>query len=404
MKIVLFTPNYPPEKGACAERVRHLAQYLQKKGHQLLVVTALPNYPQGKIFENYRNFFFHTETIDHIPVLRCWIFPSHAANLLRRIMAMCSLSLSVFWALPRLYRFKPDLIFVQSPPLLLALSAYVLAKLNRAKFWLNISDLWPQALFDLGAIRKGWFYKQLENLATFLYQKADMITGQSAEIVHYIKSIATEKQIFLYRTGVDCQIFREKTQNKTQNKTKTIKIVYAGLLGLAQGVLDLCQNVNFAAIDAELHIFGDGFERQAIALEIQTALENKQTKGIFLYPAKSQTEIAQLLPTFDAALVLQKASIFGTVPSKLYEAAACGLPLLFVGGGEGAKLVEVHQLGLAIKPQDFEDLRKKIKILGQLTENEFIAYAQNNSKVAQNLFDRHKILAEVYQSLERNNH
>jgi glycosyltransferase involved in cell wall biosynthesis len=403
MKIVLFTPNYPPEKGACAERVRHLAQYLQNKGHQLLVITALPNYPQGRIFENYRNFFFHTETIDNILVFRCWIFPSHAANLLLRFLAMCSLSLSVFLVLPRLRKFKPDLVFVQSPPLLLALSAYLLAKVNKAKFWLNISDLWPQALHDLGAIRKGWLYNRLENLAIFLYQKADYMTGQSAEIVAYVKQIVTKKHIILYRTGVDCEVFRQKEQKKYHlgEEKKTIKIVYAGLLGLAQGVLDLCKNINFAAIHAELHIFGDGFERQAIELEIQTALENKQVKGIFLYPACSQTEIAHLLPTFDAALVLQKASVFGTVPSKLYEAAACGLPLLFVGGGEGAKLVEMHQLGFVIKPQNFEDLQEKIKILRQLPENEVIAYGQNNSKIAQNMFDRHKILEEVYQSLEK---
>lgn len=403
MKIVLFTPNYPPEKGACAERVRHLAQYLQKKGHQLLVVTALPNYPQGSIFENYRNFFFHTETIDNIPVFRCWIFPSHSANLLLRILAMCSFSLSVFAALPRLRKFKPDLVFVQSPPLLLALSAYLLAKVSKAKFWLNISDLWPQALHDLGAIRKGWLYDRLENLATFLYQKADNITGQSVEIVNYIHQFVAKKQAILYRTGVDCEIFRQKEQKKhhLEQKTKPIKIVYAGLLGLAQGVLELCQNVNFAAIDAELHIFGDGFEKQAIELELQTALKNKQAKGIFLYPACSQAEIAQLLPTFDAALVLQKASVFGTVPSKLYEAAACGLPLLFVGGGEGAKLVEMHQLGFVIKPQNFEDLQEKIKNLGQLPDNEIVMYAKNNSKVAQNLFDRHKILEEVYQNLEK---
>jgi glycosyltransferase involved in cell wall biosynthesis len=403
MKIVLFTPNYPPEKGACAERVRHLAQYLQKKGHQLLIVTALPNYPQGKIFENYRNFFFHTEMIDNISVFRCWIFPSHAANLLLRILAMCSLSLSVFLVLPRLYKFKPDLVFVQSPPLLLALSAYLLAKVNRAKFWLNISDLWPQALHNLGAIRKGWLYNRLEDLANFLYQKADYLTGQSAEIVNCINQIASKKQAILYRTGVDCEIFRQKEQKNhiAEQETKTTKIVYAGLLGLAHGVLDLCKNVNFAANNAELHIFGEGFERQAIELEIQTAIKNKQTRGIFLHPACSQAEIAQLLPTFDAALVLQKANVFGTVPSKLYEAAACGLPLLFVGGGEGAKLVEMHQLGFVIKPQNFEELQEKIKNLRQLTENEVVVYAQNNRKVAETFFDRNKILEEVYQSLEK---
>ena len=152
LKHFLFTPNYAPEQGACAERVRNLAEFLQQKGHEILVVTALPNYPKGKIFTNYQNYFHTSEVINQITVLRYFLFASHSNNLFFRVLAMVSLAIHVLFSLPKLLKFKPDIVYVQSPPLFLAISAYFLSKICKAKFWLNLSDIWSNVLLDLGII------------------------------------------------------------------------------------------------------------------------------------------------------------------------------------------------------------------------------------------------------------
>ncbi len=432
MHIALISPNFPPEKGACAERVHHLATYLHAKGHQVLVITALPNYPQGKIFETYQNKFFYTENLHNILICRCWLYASNAANLLVRGWSMLSFALSIFRALPVLWRFKPDLVFVQSPPLLLALSAWVLAKLTKAKFWFNISDLFPQTLLDLGAIRKGFVFGMLQSIAHFLYKKANYLTGQSEEIITYLHSfLGLPKQDFLnllslqdlesvekpdfpsfknleslnyanypilYRTGVDCQLFEPITK-KTPTAKQPFRLVYAGLLGVAQGVLQLCKHFNFKELGIELHIFGEGLEQVTLATFLEQEQQNGNNRGVFLHSAVSQKELSQLLPTFDAALVLQKATIFGTVPSKLYEAAACGLPVLFVGGGEGANLVQTHNLGLVATPQNWEELRRQLLNLRKQWANNAVDNQAHSRNIALQFFERQGIVDKVYEQI-----
>lgn len=407
MKIVLITPNYAPEQGACAERVRNLAEFLRNKGHEILVITALPNYPKGKIFDTYRNHFHKTEIINHITVLRYWLFASHSKNLFFRLLAMLSLAITVLFAVPKIMKFKPNFVYVQSPPLFLAISGYIIAKICKAKFWLNLSDLWSNVLLDLGVISNSWIYKMIQKTEHFLYQKADLVSGQSQEIVENVKNIREitkqldnyeELQVFLCRTGVDCSVFQPlqniKSQDNKVQKNK-IRFVYAGLLGIAQGVLEFCEQVSLPE-NVELHIYGDGAERNSIAKYIA----NHAEKQLFLHQSLPQTELAHVLPTFDVALILQRKSIFGTIPSKLYEAMACGLLIMYVGNGEGDKLMQ--EFNLCKTFSRLSQVHEGMKLFTFLIQNkpEYCDEKRKNARLAaEKNFDRHKILEDFYSKI-----
>jgi glycosyltransferase involved in cell wall biosynthesis len=416
MKIVLVTPNYAPEQGACAERVRYLAEFLREKGHEILVITALPNYPKGKIFDSYRHIFHKTETINDIKVLRYWVFASHSKNLIFRLLAMLSLAITLLFSLPKVLKFRPNFVFVQSPPLFLAISGYLMAKLCKAKFWLNLSDLWSSVLIDLQILSNSFLYKFIKKLEHFLYHKADLISGQSQEIIDEINNILQDKKsnykanskILLSRTGVNCDLFQPvadfspqkvaccglKSAATDNDNPKKIKLVYAGLLGIAQGVFEFCKAANLPE-NVEFHIYGEGAERNMIAKYL---LANPQ-KPIFLHFALSQKDLALVLPNFDAALILQQKSIFGTVPSKLYEAMACGLLILYVGGGEGGKLIEKFDIGLPLL--SIQECEMAIEILAKSLDTKLeigknITKRKNARIAAENYFDRTKILEEFY--------
>ncbi len=417
MKIVLITPNYAPEQGACAERVRNLAEFLHNKGHEILVITALPNYPKGKIFDTYRNRFHKTEIINHITVLRYWLFASHSKNLFFRLLAMLSLAITVLFALPKIMKFKPNFVYVQSPPLFLVISGYLIAKICKAKFWLNLSDLWSNVLLDLGVISNSWVYKMIQKIEHFLYQKADLVSGQSQEIVENVKNIRSIKnvkniatqldnyqqlQVFLCRTGVDCNMFQpylsigsKPLDRYSHNKPYKIRFVYAGLLGIAQGVLEFCEQVSLPE-NVELHIYGDGAERNSIAKYIA----NHAEKQLFLHHSLPQIELARVLPTFDAALILQRKSIFGTIPSKLYEAMACGLPIMYVGNGEGEKLMQEFNLCKTFSQlSQVHDGMKLFVFLIQYRQ-EYCDEKRKNARLAAEMyFDRYKILEDFYSKI-----
>ncbi len=372
-----------------------MAQGLSKAGYEVEVLTAMPNYPKGEIFPAYASYFFCQEYDEKVLVRHFPLYPSNASNLTSRLLSMTSLSFSMLFSIFFKRKKKPTIVIVQSPPLLLAFFAYFLSRLYKANFILNISDLWPRALLDLGKISKNLLYNIAHLIEKFLYHKAKLCIGQSQEILSYIRNFAPQTPTFLYRTGVDCQLFQPL--NAVKERSAPLKIVYAGLLGIAQGILSICKNLNFEELNTELHIFGDGYEREQIAKFVAS----NPDVGIFLHEAVKQEEIAKILPTFDAMLIAQKAVVLGTVPSKIYEAMATGLPILFCGGGEGAAIIEQYQLGLVSLPNDFHSLKNNILALAQMTYAEKQAMSSRSRQLALQEFDRAKILESLLTALRQ---
>ena len=399
-QIAIFSPNYSPELGACSSRIRLLAEHLKQEGNQVTVYTTFPNYPTGTIFSSYRKFLFkkliYKENIDGINVARFSFYPSNSSSAIIRLFSMMSLALSWLLAFPLLKKQQPQTILVQSPPLLPVFTVWILSKWiakknNIPTLILNLSDLYPRVLLDLDKIKGHTIYNLLLKFEAFLYKKMDFIIGQSDEIVEYVKKNVPSTPVVLYRNGVDSKDFKVKENYQIETKSP-IKLVYAGLLGVVQGVLQMLENVDFDKLNAELHLYGNGNERKLIENFI---IRNKK-KNIFLHPAISQNEIAQKLADYDAAIVIQKKQILGTVPSKIYEAMAAGLPILLLGSGESAMLVKKYDVGLVVELSEnkqtssinYKLLSDKIRTLKEITFTQRKNFGQNGRKAAENIFDK----------------
>ncbi len=279
----------------------------------------------------------------------------------------------------------------------MAISGYFLAKFSHARFVLNLSDLYPQVLTDLGMLSKQHFiYLFLEKIEKTIYQKAVFIICQTLEIQHWVQKTIPQKQTLLYRTGTNTNQFEAKKQDFS-DQNAPLRIVYAGLLGMAQGVLDLCQNIDFQEIGAELHLYGEGYERNLIEKYLA---ENPQ-KGIFLQASLESAEMPKLLHQFDAALVVQKAYLYGTVPAKIYEAVSAGLPILLLGEGESKELLQSYELGFWAKPKDYKTLIDNILALKNLPENTKKEWAKHNHEVAVQHFDRKNQVEKLLHCLEK---
>ncbi|AFM03977.1 glycosyltransferase [Bernardetia litoralis DSM 6794] len=401
-QIAIFSPNYSPELGACASRIQYLAECLQKEGNQVTVYTTFPNYPTGNIFFNYRNLLFkkiiHKENINGIKVIRFSFYPSNSSSSFVRLFSMLTLALSWFFALPSLKKQHPDAILVQSPPLLPVFTVWFLSKIITKKRYspaliLNVSDLYPRVLLDLDKIKGHTIYNLLLNFETFLYKKMNFIIGQSDEIVDYIQKIVPSIPTLLYRNGVDSEVFKIKKIYNIK-EVEPIKLVYAGLLGVAQGILEVLEHVDFEEINAELHIYGDGNERALIDSFIKNNFLNTNKKQtVFLYNPIPSKEIAKKLADYDAAIIIQKKQILGTVPSKIYEAMAAGLPILLCGSGESADLIKKYDLGIvlqSIKNQqiNYELLSQEIRNLKTLSPEKRKIFGQNGREIAKTIFDK----------------
>lgn len=376
-KILIISNYFPPETGAASNRIATLATGLQEKGWNVSVLCPLPNYPDGKIFPEYQGKIKHITTENEITVNRTWVYPSNSKNKIVRLISMLSFSFSMSIFL--LFTKVPKRVIVQSPPLFVAFFAVLVCRLKRKKVILNVSDLWPLAGKELSVMKEGFSYKFLERIEKFNYKNADLILGQSKEICEHIGKKVKTKAI-LYRNYPKFQV----NQDFSDNFSDKIHIVYAGLLGVAQGIVELCKNISLPE-NIILDIYGNGAEKT----ELVSFIEKNPTKNIFYHGELSRSDLHKILTEkADYAIIPLINRIYGSVPSKIFEMANIGLPVLYMGGGEGADVVKEFELGQVINPGDYKALDKLLtklnKILPQ-TKKEIVAKAKEHFSFAKQL-------------------
>ena len=354
--ILIISNYYPPEKGAAANRIEQLALKLYQNKYKVTVLCPLGNYPKGELFLEYKGKFSITEKLHNITVKRLWIYPSVSKNIFKRTLSVLSFSTVLFFYL--LSKKTPNKVVVQSPPLLLSfISVFVLSLMGK-KIILNVSDLWPLAAIELKALKKNSFSHKISlSFEQSMYWRANVILGQSNEIITHIHSIFPNKKCYLYRNFPD----RQETEMVFETTiNEPIKLFYAGLLGVAQGVYELCKNIELEKLNIELHIFGDGAEKSQIEDLIQQSRNLGTDKKIFFYDMLERNLLHKKLQTFDIAIVPLKTRIYGSVPSKIFEYGALGFPILYCGGGEGETIVRENNLGWVAQVGNFESLNSTL--------------------------------------------
>ncbi|MBV6478573.1 MAG: hypothetical protein HGGPFJEG_01328 [Ignavibacteria bacterium] len=392
MRLVILSQYFPPETGAPQNRLFELAKGFIKEGWDISVITAMPNYPKGKIFEEYRGKFSTKEIIDGITVYRYWIFASNSTKSLLRILSMISFSITAMFSLAAVKKIKPEYVLAESPPLTLSFTGYLLSLFSKAKLIMNVSDVWPLTAKELGYINDGFAYRCIEKLEKFLYKKSFLCTGQSEEIISHIKKYKKENT-YLFRNGVDINRFRQPSVKNKQNNN--FKIVYAGLLGVAQGIYSIVKNTDFKSLGAELHIYGDGPEK----VETAELISSNGGGNVYLHNSVGRNQIPELLDMYDCALIPLVKNIYGAVPSKIYEAMAAGLPVLFSGEGEGAEIILQNDSGLVSNAGDFRKLEENILKL-KTSEELRNKLSRNGRKAAEDKFDRNKLIPELSKKLK----
>ncbi len=400
MHICILTQYYLPEIGAPQARLSELANYFIKNGHKVTVLTAMPNYPTGKVFPDYGG-FFKAESINGVKVIRGYVFPSKSLKMIPRLWNYFSFVISSIiiglFKLP-----KCDALITESPPLFLGISGYILSKIKNAKWIFNVSDLWPESAVQLGVVEKGLSLNMALALEKFCYNKAKLVTGQSREIIGDINERFPEVRTYRLSNGVNVDLFSTNNRStslrdKMESNDKCIAI-YAGLHGVAQG---LEQIINAAkqlkAIDNLMFVLvGDGPEKEQL---VQKSDKLRLSNIRFLDPY-TRKDMPTLLASADIALVPLKISLTGAVPSKLYEAMSTGLPIVLIAEGEAANIVTKAQAGFVVKPGDGQAL---INALQKLSRDPSLRkqLGKNARKAVIEYYNRDTINCNFVQYLEK---
>ena len=178
MNILVLTENFPPETNAAATRVYERACYWVRWGHSVTVVTCAPNFPDGVLFEGYRNRWHQSESMDGIRVVRVKTFISPNRGVVRRSLDFLSFGISGLVA--ALFEPRPDVVIGNSPQLFAAAAGYGVGALRRVPFVFEVADLWPASIIAVGAVKRARPLMLLEKLELYLYRRAAIVVALTA--------------------------------------------------------------------------------------------------------------------------------------------------------------------------------------------------------------------------------
>ena len=408
MKLLILTQYFPPEVGAPQNRLYELALRLRSKGIDISVLTAMPNYPQMVVHKEYKGKCYCKEDMNGLKIHRSWIYVSNSKSIIPRLLNYFSFVFSSLWF--GLFKIKKqDVLLVESPPLFLGITAYLLSRAKRAKMIFNVSDLWPESAEKLEIINNKTLLSLATKLEEFCYRKSALITGQTQGIVRNIKSRFPNKKVYWLKNGVDIKFYDvNKTQQEANAWRKTngyseedFILFYGGIIGHAQG-LDIILNAAKILEDKpkiKFVMLGSGPEKERLlALKEEIKLNNLE-----FYDAVPKTKMQEIIMDMNATIVpLKKLDLFkGAIPSKIFENLALKKPIILGLEGEAKELfIDEGNCGLAFEPENKENLVKQILTLYNNPELSK-QLGENGLKYASENFNRDKISEGLFEELKK---
>ncbi len=357
MRILFLSQYFPPEPGAPAARVSELARAWVRQGHEVTVLTAMPNHPTGIVPPEYRGRALVREARDGVDVVRTWIYAAANKGRVRRSLGYASFALSaVLWG--QLHTRRPDVVIATSPQLLCAAAGRLAAAAHGVPFVFEVRDLWPESIVAVGALAAGHpLVRALTHVEEALYRAADaIVVVTDAFRTRLAERGIDARKIAVIKNGVDLARFvpapRDTALRARLGWQDKFVAGYVGTHGMAHGldaVLDAAKRLG-GRDDIRLLFVGEGAERARLEARAQAeGIANVRFLGVLPRDAMNEA-----YATLDVTLVtLRRTELFTSViPSKIFEIAAMARPILLSVDGEARGIVEASGGGLFVPPED----------------------------------------------------
>lgn len=392
MNILFVSYNFPPETNALAIRTHAHARAWASGGDHVTVLTDIPNYPEGKVYPGYRNSFIK-EKISGVSVVRVPQYMARNKGKIRRSLSYFSFMISVIW---HSFFIKEmfDVVVGSSPQMLAALSAWVISRLRRVSFVIEVRDLWPESVEAVGGMKNKILLGFLEKIAFFLYRSAAhiIVVSESQKEAIIRRGIGQEK-ISLVRNGFDREEFSgelntEKLRALRQQYGLEGKFVlsYIGTTGDAHKI-DIIFDIADAVGDPGVAYLVIGAGSGKEALEEKKKLFN--LANVHIIDKQPREQVRYFYGLSDAVLVhLRRTSVFKTaVPSKIFEAMGFGKPIVAAVEGEAKKIVENAGAGLIAVPEDKISIAEAVR---SLKADKVLCYnmAERGREAVKKFYDR----------------
>ncbi|MFW9260489.1 glycosyltransferase family 4 protein [Nostoc sp. CALU 546] len=361
MHILIYSYNYHPEPIGIAPLMTELAEGLVKRGHQVRVITGMPNYPQRQIYDGYRGKLYVTEQKNGVKIQRSYLRIKSKPNLLDRLLLELSF---VFTSLPQALKGeRPDVILLTVPPLLVCLPATLIGWLYNCPVVLNVQDILPEAAVRVGLIKNKLMIKALEALEKFAYRTAHTISVIADGFVdNLINKGVPANKIACIPNWVNLNFIRPlPKENNSWRTTHQLDgrfvVLYSGNIALTQGL----ETVIEAAVrlrHLKKIVFVIAGESQALE-RLQKHCLACGADNVLLLPLQAREKLPQMLAAADVGLIVQKCNVISfNMPSKIPLLLASGRPIVgsVPATGTAAKAIKESGGGVIVEPESADAL------------------------------------------------
>ncbi len=367
MKILLYTQFCTPEP---IFKSIPFAAELQRRGHEVRILTGFPNYPGGVVYPRYRLRWRQREQIEGVSILRVPLFPSHGASKLGRIANYLSFAASS--VVPLLAGWKPDVVYVYNLPLLGVLASS-LQRLRHVPYVLDLQDLWPDSVLASG-MGHPWMRNTLSVLCRRAYHAARRIVtlspGMAAEVIR--RGVPSRRVRCIYNWCDETPIPDPTPESRLPPAMHDrFNLVYAGNLGTVQGLETVVKAAPLAASEdprVQFVFLGSGVRATAL----KTLAASIAPSNTLFLDALPQAEASTLMRQADALLLhLAPGPLVDiTIPSKTQSYLRLGRPILAAIGSDATRLVVDAGAGIACPPGNSSAIAAAALRLARLSREE----------------------------------
>ena len=384
MKILVVCQYYYPEPF----RITDICESLAKRGHEVTVLTGLPNYPEGEILQEYRHGNKRVEKLNGVNIIRCYEIGRGKSKIKLFLNYFSYATSATFKAL--CMKAQYDVIFVnQLSPVMMGVPAIVYKKKFKKKILFYCLDLWPDSLAAGGIKQNSLIYKLFYKISRWIYDSADLILITSSVFENYFRDVLKLDEInikHLPQYAEDLFTVNLEHISTSNEKNKTFIFVFAGNIGDMQSVETIIRAANELKNikDISFHIIGDGSKLE----DCKKLSDELNISSIRFYGRKPVEEMPKYYAMADAMLITLKANktLSLTLPGKVQSYMAAGKPIIGAIDGETRIVIEKADCGYTCEAENYKALAKIIKEfcisneIEQLGKNAQNFYIKNYSK------------------------
>ncbi len=362
LRWLVLTQYYAPEVGAPQIRLRSVVRELQRHGVRIEVLTAMPNYPSGRVFPKYKGRWTVREEIDGVPIRRTWIYAATGKSAPVRLANYFSFTLTALVA--ALTGPRPDLLFVESQPLSLGVVAVLLKWIKGVPYVYNVPDLQIDVARQMGFLRNSFLLRLAWNLENYVIRHAANVSTVTERFIEHFQGRGLPReQISFLPNGADVSFLKplapsDELLERWGLRGKKI-FLYVGTHAFYHGLDTLLDAATLLREREDLAFLfvGEGPERPRL---VKLASDRELANVVF---GESPYEEMGRLYSIAYASVATLRNIdvaHGMRLSKVFPSLSCEVPVIYSGTGEAAELLARERCGVVVPPEQPPLLAKAI--------------------------------------------